>query len=100
MQRIQESLRRVTGQQVAVRVEIDTTAAARAVTNGPPANIAPAAIDRKKTLGALPLFKKASEALGAQIWHVDDDFNPTAQPRQASPNKDKDQDSETATDEG
>ena len=29
----------------------------------------------------LPLFKKAGESLGAQIWHVDDEFNPAAPPR-------------------
>jgi DNA polymerase-3 subunit gamma/tau len=95
-QRIQESLRHVTGHPVTVRIEIDTTAAARALTNGAPTTAAQPATDRKKTLGALPLFKKASEALGAQIWHVDDDFNPAAPPR----TKDKDQDSEPETEEG
>jgi hypothetical protein len=28
----------------------------------------------------LPLFKKAADVLGAQIWHMDDDFNPAAPP--------------------
>ena len=53
--------------------------------------------DRKKSLAALPLFKKAGEALGAQIWHVDDDFNPVA-PRPAKANKDQAPDSEADTD--
>ena len=29
----------------------------------------------------LPLFKRANTALGAQIWHVDEEFNPEAAPR-------------------
>jgi hypothetical protein len=93
---MQEALRRVTGQAISVRVEIDTSAAAKAVVNVSPATAAPAAIDRKKTLGALPLFKKASEVLGAQIWHMDDDFNPAAPPRTTQrPNKDHDPDADT-----
>jgi DNA polymerase-3 subunit gamma/tau len=84
-QRIQDALRRVTGQTVAVKFETDATAAAR--TPSGPSAPAPPPTDRKRSLAALPLFKKASEALGAQIWHVDDDFNPTAPPRT---NKDRD----------
>ena len=60
----------------------------------PPAN---AAAQRRKQLMGLPLFKKAGESLGAQIWHVDDEFNPTAPART---NKDKDPDSEADTEEG
>ena len=36
----------------------------------------PSAPDRKKQLMGLPLFRRANETLGAQIWHVDDGFNP------------------------
>lgn len=79
-QRIQDLLRRVTGQPIAVRVELDRTATAPAT--APARASAPApATDRKKALAALPLFKKAGEALGAQVWHVDEDFNPAAVPR-------------------
>ncbi len=79
LQRIQESLRRVTGQAIQVRVELDSRASA-------PEKAAPVATlsqagDRKKLLQSLPLFKKASQSLGAQIWHVDDEFNPAAPPR-------------------
>jgi hypothetical protein len=42
------------------------------------------ATERRKHLMALPLFRKASEVLGAQIWLVDDEFNPDAQPKPAS----------------
>ena len=31
----------------------------------------------------LPLFQRAAAALGAQIWHLDESFDPTAEPRQA-----------------
>jgi len=34
-----------------------------------------------KRLMTLPLFKKAGDTLGAQIWHVDDEFNPDAPPK-------------------
>ncbi len=85
-------MRRLTGQPVAVQVELDRTASAperHAAALQPPAPL-----DKKKSLASLPLFKKASEVLGAQIWHVDDDFNPAAQPRAAK------DDDEANTDEG
>ena len=90
-QRIQELLRRLTGQTVAVQIELDRTASApeRHAAAAQP----PAPLDKKKSLASLPLFKKASEVLGAQIWHVDDEFNPVAQPRAGK-------DDETNTDEG
>ena len=92
VQRMQEVLRRITGQPVVVRVEkIADSAAGRGTASSAPQHAAPPVIDRKKTLQSLPLFKKASEALGAQIWHVDDDFNPAAPPRPA-------QDPDPATD--
>jgi hypothetical protein len=40
--------------------------------------------ERRKQLMGLPLFKKAGESLGAQIWHVDEDFNPTTPPQPAT----------------
>jgi DNA polymerase-3 subunit gamma/tau len=94
VQRIQEALKRVTGQAIAVRFDTDASAPAVAV----PAPV-PAPVDPKRSLAVLPLFKKASEALGAQIWHVDPDFNPIAPPRQA-PQGNTDRDPETDTDEG
>lgn len=83
MQRIVDSLHHLTGQAWTVRLETDTSVSHEPAT----APVAPVAAlaDRKKALMALPLFKKASEALGAQIWHVDEDFNPTSRPAQ-SPN--------------
>ena len=80
MLRIQDLLRRVTGHTVTVRLEVDRSANAAA--NGVASVAAPT--DRKKSLASLPLFKKASDTLGAQIWHVDDDFNPLAPPPQPS----------------
>ena len=38
----------------------------------------------------LPLFKKANEALGAQIWHLDDEFNPEAKPKPSNSGKTED----------
>jgi len=76
--RIQDVLASITGMPAMVRVE--RTGAA----NGQPEiqTVAPATpADHKKRLMELPLFQKASEALGAQIWHVDDEFDPTAQTR-------------------
>jgi DNA polymerase-3 subunit gamma/tau len=75
--RIQDALRRVTGQTVAVRIERDANAKAAA----PVATAAAPQPDKKRSLASLPLFKKASEVLGAQIWHVDEDFNPDALPK-------------------
>ena len=40
------------------------------------------AADRRSQLQSLPIFKRAAEALGAQIWHVDDEFNPYVPHRQ------------------
>src|SRR5262245_51279420 len=78
LQRIREILKRVTGETIAVRVEkVSEPNAAKA---DPTPLVAPV-VDRKKAIMALPLFKKASEALGAQYWHADEDFNPNAAPR-------------------
>jgi DNA polymerase-3 subunit gamma/tau len=93
VQRIQEALRRVTGQAVAVRFEADAATAVPAA----PQPAASLVADDKRSLSALPLFRKAIEVFGAQIRHVDPDFNPAAPPRPAAqPNRD----SETDTDEG
>jgi len=76
--RMQEVLRRVTGNPAIVRVDLvtgSTPAASRPVAPAPNQ-----AAERRKQLMGLPLFKKAAEALGAQIWHVDEDFNPAAAP--------------------
>jgi DNA polymerase-3 subunit gamma/tau len=83
LQKLQDALRKVTGQAVTVRVEAvggPTPAAARAAAPPPPQPT-----DRRKQLMRLPLFQKAADALGAQIWHADDDFNPVAPPPTAKP---------------
>jgi len=91
--RLQDALSRLTGQPALVRVERVTGAAA-------PANLPPAPTngtgDRKKTLMDLPLFRRATEALGAQIWHVDDEFNPDAAPRQPGAAREPDPDTDEA----
>lgn len=94
--RMQESLKRVTGATITIRVDVDRNAVVKPEVAGA-ANTSAPVMDRKKSLQALPLFKKASEALGAQIWHVDDDFNPIAPPRAARPNPAVGEDSETET---
>jgi DNA polymerase-3 subunit gamma/tau len=93
-QRIQEALRKVTGQAILVRVDLVTQPVP-----GTPSTASPNAPrvlqpgDRKKQLMGLPMFRKAGEALGAQIWHVDDDFNPIAPPGvRAEPEADPDTD--------
>jgi|SRR5579883_993751 len=94
--RMQESIKRVTGATITIRVEVDRNAVVKPQVAGAMNSAAPA-MDRKKSLQTLPLFKKASEALGAQIWHVDDDFNPIAPPRSTRPNPAVGEDSETET---
>jgi hypothetical protein len=43
----------------------------------------------------LPLFKKAGEVLGAQIWHVDHEFNPlAAKPPERPPSPEEPADSD------
>jgi DNA polymerase-3 subunit gamma/tau len=98
LQRIQEAFKRVTGQTISVRIEKDASAKPpeQAANATPPAPMQ--ASDRKKQLLTLPLFKKASQTLGAQIWHVDDDFNPVMPPRQDRTKPEGD--TETQTDEG
>ncbi len=79
--RIQDGLQKLTGQPITVRLEMVSGA-----TSGSPVQTADnpsvnPAVERRKLLMTLPLFRKASEALGAQIWHVDEDFNPVAPPK-------------------
>jgi DNA polymerase III subunit gamma/tau len=76
--RIAEALAHLTGRPVNLRFDL----AAGAPTTPRPAPAGQPA-DRKKQLGTLPLFKRAGEVLGAQIWHVDEEFNPAAGPRRA-----------------
>lgn len=94
--RFQDALKRVTGQPISVRVEIDRNPNAQPL--GGTQALAQAPTERKRSLASLPMFKKASDALGAQIWHVDDDFDPSAPPK-AVARKDGDAD-ETETEEG
>jgi DNA polymerase-3 subunit gamma/tau len=92
LQRIQEALRQLTGQSLMVTVEIVYDPQVEAAVNQPAATPRPG--DQRKYLLSLPLFKKAAESLGAQLWHVDDEFNPAAT-RRHSPNPG----SESETDE-
>jgi DNA polymerase-3 subunit gamma/tau len=93
IRRIEETLERECGQPINVVCDLVTgpAPASPQTSNGPPR--AAQTGDRKKQLMELPLFRKAGEALGAQIWHVDDDFNPIAPPRPAtSPDSETDLD--------
>jgi DNA polymerase-3 subunit gamma/tau len=76
--RIAEALAHLTGKPVNLRFDVaaGAPAAPRLAQTGQPA-------DRKKQLGDLPLFKRAGEVLGAQIWHVDEEFNPAIPARRA-----------------
>ena len=74
---VRRVLRHVTQKDWNVRVE-KTPAAAT------PSNLAmtpPPRQDRAKDLLQLPLFKKAVEALGAQLVRVDEGFNPAPAPK-------------------
>ena len=70
--RVQDALRRLTGQAVTVKFELKAGLPPTESTH-PRAN---AAQTRKRDLMQLPLFKKAAESLGAQLYGGDDDFNP------------------------
>jgi DNA polymerase-3 subunit gamma/tau len=85
--RIEEALLKECGKPITVACELVTERDPTPVPNSEAPNggpRAPQAGDRKKQLMGLPLFRKAGEALGAQIWHVDDDFNPVAPTRPAN----------------
>jgi DNA polymerase-3 subunit gamma/tau len=79
--RIQDAIQKLTGQAITVRLELDkiSSVAAASQTSGG-ASIVPV-VERRKQLMSLPLFRKANESLGAQIWHMDEEFNPAAPPR-------------------
>ena len=86
--KLTEALKKLTGKPAQVKVEsVGGEAPAPTVRTTTSANGAPSG-DRKRHLQGLPLFKKAAEALGAQIWHVDEGFNPVAAP--AAPEVDDD----------
>ncbi|HEY1187458.1 MAG TPA: hypothetical protein VGE74_07355, partial [Gemmata sp.] len=93
--RFQDALKRVAGQAASIRFEVDPSPSAKPI-GGSQVVVAAAPTERKRSLNSLPMFKKASEALGAQIWHVDDEFDPTALPKTAAQKKGDD---ESDTDE-
>lgn len=76
-ERIERALGLLTGKPVRVRFDLTTRENADAEVSEP----GPAATDPKKQLMSMPLFQKAGQVLGAQIWHVDSEFNPVAPPR-------------------
>jgi DNA polymerase-3 subunit gamma/tau len=89
IRRIEEILLRECGEPIKVACELvtDSGPERRPSQSVPSASPRPVqGSDRKKQLMGLPLFRKAGEALGAQIWHVDEDFNPAVPSRTAGPN--------------
>jgi len=82
LRRIEDALQRVVGSPVKVGIDL-VTESPPPMSSDPPIS-RPHAGDRKKQLMGLPLFRKAGEALGAQIWHVDEDFNPVVPRRPTS----------------
>jgi hypothetical protein len=79
-QRIRETLSLILGQPAGVRFEC--VSAAGTTTSPPGGGSAPVTpADHRRQLQNLPMFRRAWESLGAQISHVDDDFNPHALPR-------------------
>jgi DNA polymerase III subunit gamma/tau len=88
--RIEECLNRIVGTPIKVFFEL-VTGLETGATPSAATRVAPAG-DRKKQLMELPLFRRAGEALGAQIWHVDDDFNPVAPPPRAATGPEADPD--------
>jgi DNA polymerase-3 subunit gamma/tau len=89
VERIQDGLRAVTGQTVAVKFETDAAPAPDAAqTNDRPPVVSVA--DRRKELMQLPLFKKAAESLGAQLVMDDPGFSPLAARPTAGPEPETD----------
>jgi DNA polymerase-3 subunit gamma/tau len=85
LRRIEEALKSVTGTAVAVHCELETDrmplgAGAEMMLPTTRSQV----VDRKRQIMELPIFRKAEEALGAQILHLDEDFNPIAPPRPAA----------------
>lgn len=80
-QRVQDALKRVTGQSGTIRFDAPPSGPSGAEAEpAAPVTAGVTAAERKKNLLTLPLFKKAADALGAQVWHVDDAFDPAAAP--------------------
>jgi hypothetical protein len=75
--RIREAVRTACGRPVEIRVRLVDVPRSEKANSTPLVN--PAA-DKKRALMELPLFRRAAESLGAQIWHLDDAFNPEAAP--------------------
>ena len=87
VQRIEESLRKVTGHACQLRIESVGSGAATA-----PAEAAAEATNsqprsRLKRAEAVqdPLFKRAVDVLGAQVVHMDDDFGTARRPGDVTP---------------
>lgn len=80
-QRVQEALRRVTGQPIVIRFDAPPSGQDAPAT-GRPAVLS--ASERKKSLMTLPFFQKAADALGAQLTHMDEAFDPSAAAPQPS----------------
>ncbi len=76
--KITESLRRIVGPGAMIKLERVAGPAPTQMTRTTETPARSQAAERRKQLMDLPLFKKASESLGAQIWHVDEAFNPNA----------------------
>ena len=90
--RITEALAHLTGRAALIRFEQAAGAAPARDSSGQPT-----ATDRKKHLMGLPMFKKAGETLGAQIWHVEEGFNPMASLRKTEGPQESEDDLDTTT---
>jgi hypothetical protein len=82
--RLKDCLQQLTGQVYLVRIELLGPTATSEANPTPLATQQPG--ERRKQLMNLPIFRKASEVLGAQIWHMDDEFSPNTTPRQRTEN--------------
>ncbi|MBX9626271.1 MAG: DNA polymerase III subunit gamma/tau [Gemmataceae bacterium] len=87
VQRLQDALRAITGQPIAVRVELTADTVAAADEPRPVRDATPVA-DRRKQVLDLPLIKKARDVFGAQVTRIDDDFTPVARAAPARPEPD------------
>lgn len=75
--KLTEALKKLLGKPAVVKIEAVGGTPPQG-TNRPAANGVPPADRGKRQLQGLPFFQKAAESLGAQIWHVDEGFNPIA----------------------
>ncbi|MFO0849032.1 MAG: DNA polymerase III subunit gamma/tau [Gemmataceae bacterium] len=81
---IRRSLKQVTGRDWSVRVDRRPANPAGMPAGG--SGLAPTPRpDRRKALLDLPLFKRAADALGAQLVRVEDGFDPLATPQAVGP---------------